>query len=136
MLTFRKICVYFFSETANFTNDSQNQHINLQPNRFNLARHSKLTAGIARLFLGREKAHRRSYEHSLHSHRHHVWPLPVNPIHTHRQQTHQHVMTAQIAIEAADFAALHTHAANRGEVLQVRFLHLCREVAGTTAPTT
>ena len=44
-------------------------------------------------------------------------------------------MTAQIAIEAADFAALHTHAANRGEVLQVRFLHLCREVAGTTAPT-
>ena len=41
-------------------------------------------------------------------------------------------MTAQIAIEAADFAALHTHAANRGEVLQVRFLHLCREVAGTT----
>jgi len=42
-------------------------------------------------------------------------------------------MTAQIAIEAADFAALHTHAANRGEVLQVRFLHLCREVAGTPA---
>lgn len=42
-------------------------------------------------------------------------------------------MTAQIAIEAADFAALHTHAANRGEVLQVRFLHLCREVAGATA---
>lgn len=42
-------------------------------------------------------------------------------------------MTAQIAIEAADFAALHTHAANRGEVLQVRFLHLCREVTGTTA---
>lgn len=44
-------------------------------------------------------------------------------------------MTAQIAIEAADFAALHTHAANRGEVLQVRFLHLCREVAGTTTVT-
>ena len=43
-------------------------------------------------------------------------------------------MTAQIAIEAADFAALHTHAANRGEVLQVRFLHLCREVTGTTTP--
>ena len=41
-------------------------------------------------------------------------------------------MTAQIAIEAADLAALHTHAANRGEVLQVRVLHLCREVAGTT----
>lgn len=44
-------------------------------------------------------------------------------------------MTAQIAIEAADFAALHTHAANRGEVLQVRFLHLCREVAATAAVT-
>ena len=44
-------------------------------------------------------------------------------------------MTAQIAIEATDLAALHTHAANRGEVLQVRFLQLCREVAGT-APTT
>lgn len=44
-------------------------------------------------------------------------------------------MTAQIAIEAADFAVLHTHAANRGEVLQVRFLHLCREVAGTAAAT-
>ena len=45
-------------------------------------------------------------------------------------------MTAQIAIEAADFAALHTHAANRGEVLQVRFLHLCREVAATATSTT
>lgn len=42
-------------------------------------------------------------------------------------------MTAQIAIEATDLAALHTHAANRGQVLQVRLRQLCREVAGTAA---
>ena len=41
-------------------------------------------------------------------------------------------MTIEITTEATDLAALHTHAANRGQVLQVRLRQLCREVA--TAP--
>lgn len=44
-------------------------------------------------------------------------------------------MTIEITTEATDLAALHTHAANRGQVLQVRLRQLCREVAGTTAAT-
>lgn len=41
-------------------------------------------------------------------------------------------MTIEIITEATDLAALHTHAANRGQVLQVRLRQLCREVATTT----
>lgn len=41
-------------------------------------------------------------------------------------------MTIEIITEATDLAALHTHAANRGQVLQVRLRQLCREVATAT----
>lgn len=41
-------------------------------------------------------------------------------------------MTIEIITEATDLAALHTHAANHGQVLQVRLRQLCREVATTT----
>lgn len=45
-------------------------------------------------------------------------------------------MTIEIITEATDLAALHTHAANRGQVLQVRLRQLCREVATTTGQPT
>ena len=45
-------------------------------------------------------------------------------------------MTIEIITEATDLAALHTHAANRCQVLQVRLRQLCREVATTTAVAT